>query len=184
MTAAHISRSTRQYHSELFTPTEASAKVFQTGPKSDPVAHGWLGASLREIWRRFPTSECRAWKHPSPLCLFWLLSNASQRLGMWEWIRYYESCFRSSVFARWTGAVATTEKPHETRSCDARRTPEKSLGNCVTESAAVHLTSSFSRCIVISHGLFMFTSVSKSQRLCAEMGIRSRPLLPFEFTFV
>lgn len=41
-----------------------------------------------------------------------------------------------------TRAVTTTEKPHETRSSDARRTPELSLGNCVTESAAVHLTSS------------------------------------------
>lgn len=36
------------------------------------------------------------------------------------------------------------KKPHETRSSDARCTPEQSLGNCVTESAAVHLTSSSS----------------------------------------
>lgn len=71
-------------------------------------------------------------------------SNVLQRLRMWGWICDHESCFRSLVFTQWTGAVATTEKPHEIRSSDARRTPEKSLGNCVTERAAVHLTSSSS----------------------------------------
>lgn len=49
MTVAHISRSTRQYHRESFTPAEASAKVIDTRPESDPMACGWLGASLREF---------------------------------------------------------------------------------------------------------------------------------------
>lgn len=29
-----------------------------------------LGASFREIWRRFPTSVCRAWNHLTKLFLF------------------------------------------------------------------------------------------------------------------
>lgn len=176
MAAAHNSteegRSTRQYHSDSSIPTEASAKIFRTGPKSEPKASEW--ASFREIWRRFPRSQCRAWNHLSQLFLFRLIVCTSAaflmcyRVSMWGLICDHESCFRSLVLALWTAAVATTEKPHETTSSDARRTPKQSLGNCVTESAAVHFTSSSTLFVHCNSLTFIFNSVSKLQSLSGE----------------
>lgn len=74
MAAAHISMeeglSSRQYHSYSSIPTEASAKVIHTGPKSGLKTSKSLGALFREIWRRFPRLECQAWNHLSMLFLF------------------------------------------------------------------------------------------------------------------
>lgn len=79
------------------------------------------------------------------------------------------------MFTLWTGAVATTEKPHETRSSDARQTPEYSLGNCVTESAAVHLTSSMSLLVPCNETIgCLFSIVSASYRVfCYKTAIPS-----------
>lgn len=77
MAAARISteegRSTRQYHSDSSIPTEASAKVILTGPKSEPEASKWLGLHSRKSGGDFPDWNAGAWNHISQLFLFWLV---------------------------------------------------------------------------------------------------------------
>lgn len=178
MAAAHINTeegwSITHYHSDSSIPTKASAKVIHTRPKSETKASKWLIALFRKNLEEI--SQIGMLSLESSLLVVFVLigclfqccfSNVLEQVRMWGWICDHESCCRSLVLALWTGADATTKKPHETRSSDARRTPERSLGNCVTESAAVFLTTSilFFHCDETCGLLYVTESASYSEFL-------------------